>query len=47
MLPTWSNAATFNSTGAVIGIDVPVSSVAVSEGRPPEITGEPSVVKKT
>ena len=47
LLPTWSNAATFSGDGAVIGIEFPVSRVAVSEGRSPEMTGEPSVVKNT
>src|SRR4029077_1687669 len=46
-LPTWSKATTFSVTGAVIGMEFPTSRVALSEGRSPEMTGEPSVVKNT
>src|SRR5262245_6901249 len=47
MLPTWSKATIFRLTGAVIGILFPLKNVALSEGRSPLTTGEPSVVKKT
>src|SRR3954465_8730720 len=44
--PAWSKAATLTVVRAVIGIG-PVYSFAVSDGRSPLITGEPSVVKNT